>query len=257
MILQKPINSVQMNKDIIISAMACGGKMSCTKQAEMFKDPPIVIPINSSTGVSTGGGTVKGFRKAASIFRKQGNGSILDGVLKSYPDIVPNRICLVSYLEGWSFIHELLWYDSNRIDTVIVLEGINTRNLQPWWIYSIPRKSKLWIAHTQSPHKISSCKSSAEKIVQDHRVLNLMKGRTSIKGVPDYVIKPVLDNSISIYSKSEIPKTKIYHEDPLLYGYGDKNKLTLCYNGKQTQDQIYIQQYVQPRLWKWLSDEWK
>ena len=123
-------------RDVIISVLACGGKMSCKKEADKFKDPPLVININSSTGVSTNGGTVQGFRKAASQLKT--NGSIIDGVLSAHK-VEPKRICIVSYLEGWSFTNEVLKSDDwERIDHIILLEGLNTRSpkaLKAWERY--------------------------------------------------------------------------------------------------------------------------
>lgn len=239
-------------RDVIISAFACGGKMSCHKQAEEFADPPLVININSSLGVSTEGGTIQGFKNAATQFRKLGNGSVLKGILRTQKNLTSRRICLVSYKEGWGFIHELLKYDFPvGISNIIVLDGLNTRSLDPWEGYAI--HGNLWLAYSQRKHKTASSKSAANKLI------SLVEGK-SIE-LPKYILEPNFEKSISIYSKDEIPKTKIYHKDPLVkstYTVQDRSQLmTLEYEGNQAQDQTYIQQYVQPRLWRWLAEEWK
>jgi hypothetical protein len=238
-------------RDVIITALACGGKMSCRKQAAEFAEPPAIISINSSTGVSTGGGTVQGFRKAASEYRKSGDGSVLKGVLKTQKNLRPRRIALVSYLAGWSFIHELLKYDFPvAINTIIVLDGINTRSIDPWEGYAA--HGKLWLAFSQSTHKTASSRSAANKLN------SLLPGHP--KDLPKYLAEAQLEKSVSIYSKNETPKTKIYHTDPLVkstYTTQDGSELmSLEYKGAQSQDQTYVQQYVQPRLWRLLREHW-
>jgi hypothetical protein len=244
-------------RDVIISALACGGKMSCRKQAAEFKEPPAIISINSGTGVSTGGGTVKGFRKAAGVYKKNGKGSILDGVLATQKTLEPRRIALVSYLDGWSFIHEILKSkDSDRIDTIIVLEGINTRSTEPWKRYA--ENGRLWLATTESKHKTSSSVTAARDISSEFAPAGKNAGYNEARdSIPKYITEVILDKSVSIYSKEETPKTKMFHEDPL-YGKTFLGKLVvLQYRGKQVQDRTYIQQYVQPRLWRWLRELWK
>jgi len=243
-------------RDVIISALACGGKMSCRKEASEFKNPPLVININSSSGISTGGGTVQGFRKSASEYRKLGGGpGILKGIFKAnklkLTDV--GRVCLVSYKEGWGFIHEVLKYDFPiAIDTIMVLDGLNTRSLDPWEGYSW--HGNLWLAYSQTPHKTASSKSAANKLIGDYP--------TDLK-IPTYIADAKLDKSVTIYSKSETPKTKIFHKDPLVKTHYSRRNfkfagemMSLEYTGKQAQDQTYIQQYVQPRLWKLLRERW-
>lgn len=241
-----------VKRDVIISALACGGKMSCRKQAVEFGDPPAVISINSSTGVSTGGGTIDGFRKAAQEYKKQGNGSILQGVFNTQKNLQPNRVALVSYLDGWSFINEVVKSDDfTRIDTIIVLEGLNTRSsslLRQWEDFA--DKKKLVLVYSQAPHKTASSKSACSKIVTPF----INEKRLEL---PEYIKSPAWDKSISIYSKTETPKTKIYHSDPLVNSWYSKSIMALEYAGKQSQDQTYIQQYVQPRIWQWLREQWK
>jgi hypothetical protein len=241
-----------VKRDVIISALACGGKMSCRKQAAEFEDPPIVININSSTGISTGGGTIDGFKKAAAEYKKHGNGSILQGVLNTQKNLQPNRVALVSYLDGWSFINEVIKSDDfTHIDTIIVLEGLNTRSsslLQQWEDFA--DKKKLVLVYSQITHKTVSSKSACSKIVTpfiNEKELEL----------PEYIKAPMWDKSISIYSKTEMFKTKIYHTDTLVNSWYSKSIMALEYSGKQSHDQTYIQQYVQPRIWQWLREQWK
>lgn len=238
-----------MKRDVIVSILACGGKMSCHKQAQEFESLPHVLNINSSTGPT--GGTAGGFRSVAKELKSKG--SIL-GPLFRNQNIKPNRVCLISYLCGWSFIHEVLKTDDYKyIDTIIVLEGLNTRSVNPWIQYA--NVGRLWMAQTEATHKTASSRVTAKNIACDfpNEVIVDFPGITDI----------VLDKSISIYSKTETPKTKIFQEDPFIKeqslvtrdSYG--NVACLQYRGKQAQDQTYIQQYVQPRLWKELRELWK
>lgn len=236
-------------RDVIVSALACGGKMSCRKQAAEFDEPPQVININSSIGVPTEGGTVQGFRKTASALR------IDNSILKTLfwnQKVEPRRVALVSYLDGWSFINEVIKTDDfQHIDTIIVLEGLNTRSaplLQQWedWV----AQNQLVLAYTQAPHKTAASKSACSKLVScfvNERALEL----------PEYLGNVQFEKSVSIYSKTENPKTKIFHEDTLVNSWYSDGILALEYKGKQSQDQTYIQQYVQPRIWHWLAERWK
>lgn len=255
-------------RDVIISAFACGGKMSCRKQAEEFADPPLVININSSIGVSTEGGTVQGFRKAASELRAD-SGSVIEGLFRRQNlKQPPRRVALVSYLDGWSFIHEALKYDNARIDTVIVLDGINTRSVDPWMGYAaqcLQGKQRLWMAATLAPHKTAKSNRSCTNIVllneSPHESYDNCHTDPSVV-LPEYITNVDLGKGISIYSKDENPKTKIFQEDTLRGRVYNRSKnggslVYLHYDGKTRQDQTYIQQYVQPRLWRWLAEEWK
>jgi hypothetical protein len=238
-----------VERDVIISALACGGKMSCRKQAAEFAEPPVVININSSTGVPTEGATVQGFKQVAKTLKT--NKSVLEVLLATQAkNIQPRRVCLVSHLEGWGFIHEVLKTDDyKRIDTIICLEGPNARSVDNWKRYYQKTKGRLWLAHT----KKASCENSVIEICRFLPTTN--NCRKTIK-VPDYISKPIFDKSISIYSKGETPKTKIYHQDTLCFTETTLRVVNLGYEGQSTQDQMYIQQYVQPRLWRWLREIW-
>ena len=247
-------------KDVIISALACGGKMSCSKEAQKFRKPPEVININSSNGVSTHGGTVQGFRKAAAEYKKNGNGSIIDGVLSTKKNLEANRICLVSYLDGWSFINEIVKSDLDYelIDTIILLEGLNTRSnvaLRAWNRYVTHTDGSLIMACTEAKHKTAPSKTMSKKVylLSDSR----KPDATAETWIPSYIQDAKLDKSISIYSKAETPKTKIFHEDTLKGAYTNYGTTLLEYSGNKTQDQTYIQQYVQPRIWRWLKESWE
>lgn len=247
---------MKKKENIIISVSACGGKMNCRKQAAEFSNPPVVININSSNGagISTGGATIQGFKDAAKAY-KEGQKNILDNILLKSNIKNPEKICLISYLDGWSFIHEILKtqakqkYDfSNDNITIIILEGLNSRNLDCWKYY-LKTGGNLWLAYTERTHKIISCKAAAQNLLKNCRKTN--------NEIPEYITSLDFDKSVSIYSKQEQPKTKIYHSDPFIKGVNKGNLCCLQYGGKQLQDQTYIQQYVQPRLWRWLKEKWE
>jgi hypothetical protein len=88
-----------MERDIIISAFACGGKMSCKKEAEKFAEPPLVLTVP--------GGSSSGFRKTGMKYKK--NNTILDNFLKAKAkNVTPRRICLVTFSAGWAWSTEIL-----------------------------------------------------------------------------------------------------------------------------------------------------
>ena len=242
-----------VERDVIISALACGGKMSCRKQAAEFAEPPVVININSSTGVPTDGASVQGFKQVAKTLKT--NQSVLDGLFATQAkNIQPRRVCLISYLEGWGFIHEVLKTDDyKRIDTIICLEGPNARSVDNWKRYYQKTKGRLWLAHTQGKQQRVSCENSVIEIRRFPPYSN--NCRRTIQ-IPAYIINPSFDKSVSIYSKGETPKTKIYHKDTLRHGEATQRLATFEYEGQSAQDQMYIQQYVQPRLWRWLREIW-
>jgi hypothetical protein len=249
-------------RDVIISALACGGKMSCRKQAAEFDDPPLVININSSIGVPTNNATVRGFRKTASAVRSHlsGCGSSVLRTLFSSQKVEPRRVALVSYLEGWSFIHEILKTDdAARIDTIIVLDGINTKSLGPWFRYldgyCLTGPSKLWLATSHSAHKTAKSLGVGVRLTKE-------TDETWQVPLPEYITNVDLGTGVSIYSKDENPKTKIFQQDTLreqvnIVSPKGGGFSFLGYEGKLKQDQTYVQQYVQPRLWKRLAEQWK
>lgn len=242
-------------KDIIITAFSCGGKMKCKKEAETFKEPPIVL--------SVPGGSEEGFIQTARDFRAKN--SILDSFLKSKlkNNIQPRRICLVSFDIGWAWTTQILRSkrDIGRIDTIIVIDGIHTTSLKAWIDFA--RKTakggdqspKLWLAHTQGKLKRSvSAKTTNAKIFRQARPKS--SGMT-VATVPDYIFcVSKFQKPITVYSKDETPKRKIYHSDPLDC-YEQHGNLVRCeYEGNTKQDHIYAAQYVQPRFWRWLRDMW-
>jgi hypothetical protein len=255
-------------RDVIISALACGGKMSCRKQAAEFEEPPAVISINSSSGVPTGGGTVQGFRQAASALKTKMDASVPGtSVLQSLFDkqkVNPRRVALVSFLDGWSFIHEVLKTDdAKRIDTIIVLDGLNTRSIQPWFSYLDNRclkdNAKLWLACSHASHKTAKSLGVGKRLTMYKETI--VPEECHVK-LPEYITNPDLGDGVSIYSKDENPKTKIFHEDMLRERVNIQMPIGggfsfLGYLGKSKQDQTYVQQYVQPRLWRRLRELWK
>jgi hypothetical protein len=214
-----------VSKDIIISALSCGGKMSCRKEAEKFSSKPSVITVSGGND---------GFCKRAKEVKK--NGSIIDGVIPK--TVKPNRICLISYLNGADFIHEVIKNDeSHRLHTVILLEDEKYRSYKKFKDLeskALAGEVNLWVV-----------KASIGKVKAKHGTL------------PEYIKSPSFDKPISIYSKSETPKTKIYQKDTLVDYNHDGGYWCLLYEGRQTQDKIYIQQYVQPRIWRWLRETWE
>jgi len=242
-------------RDVIISVLGCGGKMSCAKEAKKFKNPPLVVNINSSGGISTGGGTVQGFRKAAKEYKT--NGSIIDGILEKH-NVTPRRICLVSYLDGWSFIHEILKVEPERVCEVICLEGLNTKSTSVWSDYAFEVGHDIIFAYTERTHKTASSRSAAMSVMKDlvagdTGYFDKQNKRKILEHSPD---SDDLKKSISIYSKNETPKTKIYHKDPILKSYRVQGVQSFLFSGKKLQDQTYIQQYVQPKLWEVLKRKW-
>jgi hypothetical protein len=75
--------------------------------------------------------------------------------------------------------------------------------------------------------------------------------------IPTYVWDVDLEKPISIYSKIERPKTKIYHDDPLHTYEAVGNVVRVEYEGGKAQDHIYNAQYAQPRYWEWVRNLWK
>jgi hypothetical protein len=237
-------------RDIIISAFACGGKMSCKKEAAKFKDPPLVLTVP--------GGSSSGFRKTGLKYKK-GN-TILDNFLKDKAkNVTPRRVALVSFSAGWAWSTEVLRtkLDPERIDTVIVMDGIHTRNLDGWFRYAelcVKGGSKLFMAHTQIKPPFVSSTATNTKIIDSVRS-KASKGQPLIT-IPSYVWDVDLEKPVSIYSKIENPKTKIYQDDPLHTFEAVGNVVRVEYEGGKAQDHIYNAQYAQPRYWQWLRELW-
>lgn len=230
-------------KDVIIVAFSCGGKMNCRKEANKFDDPPIILSAPNE--------------QVAKEYRA--HNSVLDNFFAARRELIgikPRRICLVSFAEGWGWSNAVLKAknDRTRIDTVLSLDGGRQISLQAWVDYgSLAAKNKgtaprLWLAYTQNTRKAN------EKI---YNQVNKRVGALAANNFPEYIEKATLDKTpIRIYSKEERPTTKLYHQDPLLSIQNVGNLICAEYQGNSSQDSSYICQYVQPRFWTWLRNLW-
>jgi len=240
-------------RDVIIAAFACGGKMNCKAESKKFKEIPIIINVP--------GGSSSGFKKTAQAFRAKN--SILNQFLlsrKELKNVKIRRVCLLSFSAGWAWSTEVLRAkkDLERIDTVIVMDGIHTPNLKAWNAFaglaSIGglNAPKLWMAHTQIKPPFISAKTTNSKIMG-----TLYSENTTGMTIPEYIWKAELENTpISVYSKIESPKNKLYHKDPLLTFEHIGNAARFEYEGGRAQDHIFNAQYTQPRFWRWLREVW-
>lgn len=236
-----------MSRDIIITAFSCGGKMKCKKEALLFKDPPLILNIP--------GGSKDGFIKTAKSIKDKG--SILDPLFNA-KNINPRRVCLISFDVGWSWVTEVLRCkkDLSRIDTILIIDGIHTSSLQAWIKYAklaVEGDSRLWMVHTQNqPAQGTSARTTNAKIAKR------VKLELPIITVPDYILNvEPFEKPITIYSKHDTPKRKIYQKDSLCLFEQYGNLVRFEYQGNKTQDQIYTTQYVQPIFWKWLRELWE
>ena len=243
-------------RDIIVAAFACGGKMKCRNEAEKFSEPPLVINVP--------GGSSAGFTKTAQTFRAQN--SVLDNFFASRREmkkIKPRRVCIVSFSAGWAWTTGVLRAkkDIERIDTVIVMDGIHTPSLNAWFDFATlaaqggNNSPKLWLVHTQIKPPFVSAKTTNTKIIDTAR--ERVGDDTPEIAIPDYIWDAQIENSpISIYSKIEKPRHKLYHTDPLETFEHVGNVARFEYTGGKAQDHIYNAQYTQPRFWQWLREVW-
>lgn len=242
-------------KDVIIAAFACGGKMKCTKEAEKFADPPVIINVP--------GGSSSGFRATAQSYRK--NNTVLENFLNAkLKKATPRRICLVTFSAGWAWATDVLKApkDVDRIDTIIVMDGIHTRNLNSWVNFANRAAlggddaPKLWMAHTQIKPPFVSTKITNTTIIDTVRAT--VGNDTPEMPIPEYIWSANIENPpISIYSKIERPRRKLYHIDPLYTFEHVGNVARFEYDGGRAQDHIYNAMYAQPRFWQWLRAIWK
>ena len=239
-----------MKRDVILTALSCGGKMKCSKEAQKFEQSPIVINVP--------GGSSEGFIQTAKAYKQ--SGSILDKFLLSrLKKTQPRRICLVGFADGATWLTEVLKnsLDHCRIDTVIVLDGVLATGKAGWVDFGQraanggPGAPRLWIAHSQykSPNARHSSKSTSAKLFKE------AAGKSEESSLPSYIVSNIQD-SITVYSKIERPRRKIYHSDTLTRVDQRGSLVKLSYDGSKHQDQLYILQYVQPRLWQWLAEVW-
>lgn len=237
-------------RDVIVSAFNCGGKMSCKKEAEKFKEPPLTLNVP--------GGSSSGFRATASQYRAKN--SVLDNFFAKN-NVKPRRVCLISFSAGWAWTTEVLRakLDVPRIDTIIVMDGIHTPSLAGWYSYAeLAAKGgkdapKLWMAHTQIKPPFVSAKTTNTKIV-DHVSTC---GTNDVITIPSYIALAKLDSPVRVYSNIEKPKYKMFHKDPLTEMQAIGNVVRFEYEGGRAQDHIYNAQYTQPRFWQWLRETWK
>ena len=226
--------------------------MSCKTESEKFKDPPYLITVP--------GGSSSGFRKTGMKYKK--NNSILDNFLKAKAkNIKPRRICMITFSAGWAWSTEVLRtkLDPARIDTVVVMDGIHTRSLDGWYRFAElalrggPNGPRLFMAHTQIKPPFVSSKTTNTKIIDSARS---KANKNYLITIPTYIWDADLEKPVSIYSKIENPKTKIYHDDPIDTFEAVGSIARVEYKGGKAQDHIYNAQYTQPRFWHWLRDLW-
>lgn len=243
------------SRDIIISVNACGGKMKCQVEAQKFNCPPIVLTVP--------GGSADGFRKTAQAHRK--NHTVLDSFLAVMlgrkglsKKVKPRRICLVSWGEGWTWISEVLQAkkDVPRIDTVLVMNGASSSKA---WLEFAARcegrmnSSKLWLVHNQIK-KVEPANKRIFKAVTDRNVRINIPSYIGSGGAAGCVSEGF---PIRVYSKTETPKTKFFHHDPLMEVERAGNVARFEYGGNSAHDELYLAHHVQPRFWHWLRDLWK
>jgi len=242
-------------RDVIVAAFACGGKMNCKKEADAFAEPPLVINVP--------GGSSSGFTQTAQSYRRKS--SILENFLlaKMPAKYEPRRICMITFSAGWAWSTQVLRTnkDPDRIDTVIVMDGIHTRSLKAWENFAIMAgrggddAPKLWMAHTQIKPPFVSAKKTNTNIIDTARAA--VGDDTPELAIPNYIWDAELKNApISVYSKIERPTTKLYHKDPLDTFEHVGNVARFEYEGGRAQDHIYNAQYTQPRFWQWLRELW-
>jgi hypothetical protein len=243
-----------MEKDVVICSYNCGGPMDCNAEAAKFSDPPHILWIPGGPGTSS-------FRNEAQRYSTEE--SILDRYLKKIPSsITPRRICLASFSAGWAFSTEIInkEKDRSRIDCAMVMDGIHTESLNGWESFSEMagkggKAPKLWLAHSQIKPPYVSTK------ITNTRIINYAKSVygnnvNSILPIPDYIINPVIDKPIKIYSSIVNPKWKEFKSDTLVYHESVGNVSRFEYKGDYPQDHIYNAHYVQPRFWRWLKELW-
>jgi hypothetical protein len=240
-----------MDRDIILAALSCGGKMHCQKEAAEFKDPPIVIAVP--------GGSADGFARTAKQHRQ--HNSVLEAFFASRRELSavrPRRVCLVGFADGCGWISAVLKasHDRPRIDTVLALDGLLTAGLQAWIDYASQAANggrpapRLWLAHSQGQTQKTN-----------KRVFDRAKKSTGSSGpvidLPDYIVHASLESPpVRVYSKTETPTTKLFHADTLVEYDSIGNLVRVAFSGDNIQDSIYIAQYVQPRFWRWLRHIW-
>lgn len=238
------------SRDIIISANACGGKMKCKAEAEKFDSPPVVLTVP--------GGSADGFRKTAQAHRRKH--SVLDNFLSVMlgrkglaKKVKPRRVCLISLGDGWTWISQVLQAkrDADRIDTVLVMNGASAS--KAWLDFAVraepdPNAPKLWLVHNQ----IKKVEPANKRIMSVIKARNIRAVAPVSLNVTSYELFP-----IRVYSKTETPKTKFYHHDPLMEVDRAGNAARYEYGGHTVHDELYIAHYVQPRFWHWLRELWK
>lgn len=211
--------------------------------------------------INVPGGSVDGFVKTAAKYKEKS--SILNNLFaQSLPkNIKPKRVALISFSHGWSWSTQVLRCkkDISRIDSVIVMDGINTPSLKAWNDYAKlaseggNNSPKLWMAHTQvKPEKGPSTKNTNAKIIKSCQV----DSNTNIK-VPNHIAKLKLDKPIKVYCNAVKPHHKIYMKDSLINTDIVGNVVRCEYEGSMPQDLTYNSQYVQPRFWEWLRQVWE
>lgn len=243
-----------MIKDVIISVFASSSLIPAKSIANKVFSPdnqPIILTLSDSSK----------FRNQA--VKWLNSGDLFLAALKELSpqnsNIQIGRRILITFSIGWTFADELLKSENerNKLDALLLIDGMHDKNCSHWIEYakqSGQMDSLMVMAHSQIiPPFISSketnsniFKKAFELIEQDPK-LSFVSSE-----IPEFIIDPEFPKQgITITSGEEF---HYYNKDPFVIGENIGNLYRLEYKGNNRCIHIFMCQYVQPNLWKFLNN---
>lgn len=232
-------------KNVILTAFACGKSAPCERWAsEMFDEPAAVgwVPGANSSQFEASG------RDAAADVESWA------AAKARCPADEVGRIAVVTFSAGWGFAYRLLLNSaaSERVDSLIVLDGIHTHDLSGFKRFAAKAAtgSKMMVlAHSQIVPPYVPTKVTNREIMAAATQAN----PGSCELAPDYVTSALLPGPIACGNQYG---RETYQSDPLVEQDNSGGAWRLEYRGGNAAIHIYIANHVQPRIWRMLADRW-
>lgn len=230
--------------DAIVTAFACSKQAPCSEwAAQWFNEQPRVIwvPGANSTQFESVGGAIT---------------NLPSWVAQRSAGVQPHRIAIVTFSAGWAFVHEILKRCSGAVDSVILLDGLHSRDLAYWQMFAA-RAAKgdatsplLIMAHTHITPPFVATRVTNYKVFEAAIASN---PNAESQLLPAYVnVAPELPVTLG----TDVGGHRTIAVDPLLDVSAVGGCWKLAYAGDDAAAHQYVAWHVQPRLWRWLAERW-
>jgi hypothetical protein len=234
-----------MERDVILTALACPPEVSCNERASLFKEEPLILHVKES-GYDFQRKAVK-WLQTGDLFR-----AAIDELSPGNKGIEIRRRGLVSFSAGWYFGNGLLSssLERDRLNAYIALDGIHTSVLNDWVLYAqkaINCECLFAMAHSQIVPPFVSASTTNNKIFNDATKGILVSHEEEI---PNYI------RNLELPPEGVEIARKKWLKDPYKSGISSGLLYKVDYNGGDGPTHTYIQRYASMGYWQLLAETW-